>query len=144
MERYTQELWDTIMRIIHSFRSGMGTWEEMGLTFPQSMLLLVLRREGRISMGELSQGLRVTQSVATRMVDLLLEKGLVERGRDDSDRRLVMVALSAEGANIARQIEEYNQRKMSEALAAVPSDEREDLLRLLKRLQLQFEKEGTA
>jgi DNA-binding MarR family transcriptional regulator len=144
MERYTQELWDTIMRIIHSFRAGMSAWEEIGLTFPQSMLLLELRRGGRLSMGELSQRLQITQGVVTRMVDLILEKGLVERSRDEADRRVVQVELSRKGAGIARQIEEYNQRRMAEVLAAVPEKERYYLLEFLKGLQKQFEKEGTA
>ncbi|MEW6554581.1 MAG: MarR family transcriptional regulator [Actinomycetota bacterium] len=144
LERYTQELWDTIMRIIHSFRTGMGVWEEMGLTFPQTMLLIELRRGGRLSMGELSQRLHITQGVTTRMVDLLLEKKLVERSRDKEDRRVVFVGLSRKGAGIAQQVEEYNQEKMAEMLAAVPEKDKEFLLGFLKGLQRQFEKEGTA
>jgi DNA-binding MarR family transcriptional regulator len=144
LDRYTQELWDTIMRIIHGFRTGMGAWEEIGLTFPQAMLLLELRRGDQLSMGELSQRLHITQGVATRMVDLLLEKELVERSRDDADRRVVLVVLSRKGASIARQIEEYNRRKMGDLLAAFPEKERYDLLGFLKRLQRQFEEEGTA
>ena len=132
------------MRIIHSFRVGMSAWEEIGLTFPQSMLLLELRRSGRLSMGELSQRLQITQGVVTRMVDLILEKGLVERSRDEADRRVVQVELSRKGAGIARQIEEYNQRKMADVLADVPEKERYYLLEFLKGLQKQFEKEGTA
>lgn len=143
LEQYTLELWDMIMRIIHGFRTGMGAWEEIGLTFPQSMLLLELRRGGRLSMGELSQRLHITQGVTTRMVDLLLEKGLVERSRDKADRRVVLVALSRKGAGITRQIEEYNRRKMGDLLAAVPEEEREYLLEFLKRLLKQFEGEGT-
>lgn len=144
LERYTQELWDTLMRIINDFRTGMGAWEEIGLTFPQTILLLELRRDGRMSMGELSQRLRITQGVTTRMVDLLLEKGLVERGREKEDRRVVMVSPTAKGSAIARQIEKVNRRKMGEVLAGVPEKERDYLLEFLKGLQRQFEKEGTA
>jgi DNA-binding MarR family transcriptional regulator len=144
LDLYTQDLWDTIMRIINNFRAGMGAWEEIGITFPQTMLLLELQRVGRLSMGELSHRLRITQGVATRMVDLLLQKGLVERSRSESDRRVVMVAPSREGARIARQIEKVNRRKMGEVLATVPEKERYDLLEFLKGLQRQFEKEGTA
>ncbi len=104
LERYTQELWDMIMRIIHSFRTSMGTWEEMGLTFPQSMLLLELRRGGRLSMGELSQRLHITQGVATRMVDLLLEKKLLERSRDDTNPRVLFDPITRMGPEPPRKI----------------------------------------
>jgi DNA-binding MarR family transcriptional regulator len=144
LNRYTQDLWDTIMRIIHNFRAGHMALEEAGLTFPQTMLLLELQKGGRLSMGELSQRLGISQSVATRMVDLLLEKGLVERSRSETDRRVVMVAPTTQGASIARQIEEFNRHKMGEVLAAVPEKEREYLLEFLKGLEQQFEKEGTA
>ena len=144
LEGYTQELWDTVMRIIHNFRTGMGVWEELGLTFPQSMLLLELHRGGKLNMGELSQRLHITQGVATRMVDLLLEKGLMERGRDEEDRRVVLVSLSRKGARIVRQIEEHNRSRIGDFLAAVPEKERYYLLEFLKRLQEQFEKEDTA
>jgi DNA-binding MarR family transcriptional regulator len=143
LERYTQDLWDTIMRIMHNFRTGMSAWEEVGLTFPQTILLLELQRAGRCSMGELAKRLSITQSVATRMVDLLLEKGLVERSRDESDRRLVLVAPTRKGAGIARELEKTNRRKMGELLTAVPEKERYYLLELLKRLERQFEEEET-
>jgi len=144
MDRYTQDLWDTIIRIIHNFRAGHMALEKAGLTFPQTMLLLELQKGGRLSMGELSQRLGITQGVATRMVDLLLEKKLLERSRDKTDRRVVFVALSRKGAGIARQIEEYNRGKMGEVLAAVPEQEREYLLEFLRGLERQFEKDGTA
>jgi DNA-binding MarR family transcriptional regulator len=143
LDKYTQDLWDTIMRIIHNFRAGSMPLEEAGLTFPQTMLLLELQKGDRLSMGELSQRLQITQGVATRMVDLLLEKGLVERSRDQADRRVVMVAPTAKGAGIARQLEKYNRNKMAEVLAAFPEKEREYLLEFLKGLQRQFEKEVT-
>jgi DNA-binding MarR family transcriptional regulator len=143
LNKYTQDLWDTIMRIIHNFRAGHTALEEAGLTFPQTMLLLELQRGDRLSMGELSQRLGISQGVATRMVDLLLEKGLVERTRSDVDRRVVMVAPSVKGSSIAKQIEKFNRHKMGEVLAAVPEKEREYLLEFLKGLERQFEKEGT-
>lgn len=144
MDRYTQELWDTIIHIIHSFRAGTLPLEKAGLTFPQTMLLLELQKSGRLSMGELSQRLGITQGVTTRMIDLLLEKGLVERNRDKADRRVVMVAPTAQGSGIARQMVKFNRARMGEVLANVPEQEREFLLGFLKGLQRQFEKEGTA
>jgi MarR family transcriptional regulator, organic hydroperoxide resistance regulator len=143
LELYTQELWDTLMRIINNFRAGMAAWEKVGLTFPQTMLLLELQKVGLCSMGELAERLRITQGVATRMVDLLLDKGLVDRRRDKTDRRMVMVSPSGEGTRIAREIERVNRRKMGELLNAVPGKERDDLLSFLKGLERQFEKEGT-
>ena len=143
LEGYTQDLWDTIMRIIHNFRAGTAEWEEAGLTFAQAMFLLELRKAGRCSMGELSQRLGITQGVATRMVDRLLEKGMVERARGEKDRRVVLVKATEKGSAVARGIEELNRGKMQELFRHVPAKERTDLLALLKEIERRFEKEGT-
>ena len=146
LERYTQELWDTIIRIIHGFRTGITGGEEAEaaeLTFPQIMLLMDLRRSGTSSMGELSKRLHVNQGVATRMVDRLLEKGMVDRERDTDDRRVVLVSPTKKGSSVARDIEKLNREKMVELFRLVPAKEREDLLALLKEIERQFEKEGT-
>jgi DNA-binding MarR family transcriptional regulator len=143
LEQYTQELWDTIMRIIHGFRTGIIADEDIELTFPQIMLLMELRRTGTCSMGELSQRLGITQGVATRMVDRLLEKGMLERERDAEDRRVVRVTPTKKGSDVARDIEKLNRDKMKELFGLVPAKERADLLALLKEIERQFEKEGT-
>ena len=142
LERYTKELWDTIILIIHGFRASVTMGEDTELTFPQIMLLMELQRSGTCSMGELSKRLRITQGVATRMVDRLLEKGMVERERDTDDRRVVLVSPTQKGSVIARDIEKLNREKMVELFRLVPAKEREDLLALLKEIERQFEKEG--
>jgi DNA-binding MarR family transcriptional regulator len=143
LDQYTQELWDTIMRLIHSFRTSMSTIEEIEITFPQTMLLLELYKAGEFNMGELAQRLRISQGVATRMVDRLLERGLVERSRDEEDRRIVIVVPTQQGARIAREIEAVNKEKIGELLQAIPAKERTYLLELFNGLERQFEKEET-
>lgn len=144
LERYTRELWETALQLVHGFRSAMSVPEEMELTFPQTMLLLELRGTGGCSMGELARHLRVTQGVATRMVDRLVDKGLVERKRDVADRRVVLVAPTAEGEAIARHIEVVNRGKIMRLLAEVPEKERGDQLAFLKGMLRQLEKEEAA
>jgi DNA-binding MarR family transcriptional regulator len=143
LERYTQELWDTIIRIIHGFRTVIATDEDVELTFPQVMLLMELQRTGTCSMGELSQRLHITQGVATRMVDRLLEKGVVERERSADDRRVVLVTPTKKGIGIARDTERLNREKMKELFQRVPDDEREGFLAFLKEIERQFETEET-
>jgi DNA-binding MarR family transcriptional regulator len=141
LERYTRDLWNTIMRIIHSFRSGSVLKEDVELSLPQALMLLELNQAGTISMSELSQRLQVTQGVATRMVDRLLEKDMVERERDKVDRRVVLVSASVKGKRIAEEMERVNKAKMMELFQAVSGKEREDFLKFLQGLERQFEGE---
>jgi DNA-binding MarR family transcriptional regulator len=141
LERYTRDLWNTIMRIIHSFRSGSVLKEDVELSLPQSLMLLELNQAGTISMKELSQRLQMNQGVATRMVDRLLEKDMVERKRDKVDRRVVLVWTSVKGKRIAEEMERVNKTKIMELFQAVPIKEREDFLKFLQGMERQFEGE---
>ncbi len=142
IDSYAQELWETAMRLINIFRTGGSVLEEMELTFPQTMLLLELRVMGECSMGELSRRLGITQGVATRMVDRLVERGLVERRRDKADRRVVRVTLAQKAEGIAKRIENENRERLKQLFATVPEKERADLIAILKAMERQFEKEG--
>ena len=141
LERYTRELWNTIMHIIHNFRSGSVLKEDIELSLPQSLMLLELNQAGTLNMKELSQRLQINQGVATRMVDRLLEKEMVERERDKVDRRVVLVWTSRKGKRIAEEMEGVNKMKIMELFQAVPSKERDDFLKFLQGLERQFKGE---
>lgn len=78
---------------------GEELHERAGLTLAQYDVLLRLRdsEDGAMRMGELAEGVLVTTSGLTRVVDRLESAGLVERVRVSSDRRGVRVTLSDAG-----------------------------------------------
>ena len=52
-----------------------------------------LDAEGPLPMARLAEAMDVSQASATGIVDRMEQRGLVERQRDDADRRVVRVAL---------------------------------------------------
>ena len=72
------------------------------LTIPQLRTVNFLSR-GPERMTEIAAFLGVGLSSATGMVDRLVEKGLVERTHDRSDRRVVTCRLTDEGSRVFRQ-----------------------------------------
>src|SRR5699024_1894546 len=78
---------------------GEELHEQAGLTLAQYDVLLRLRdsEDATMRMGELAEGVLVTTSGLTRVVDRLEKAGLVERVRVSSDRRGVRVALTDNG-----------------------------------------------
>ena len=69
-----------------------------GLTLDEYDVLHQLQRAGGAArMSDLAQQVLISRATTTRVVDRLVERGWVERTRDDVDRRVVRVALSAEG-----------------------------------------------
>jgi len=77
---------------------GRDTHRAGELSYAQFGLLFGLAEHGELSASELAAFADVTPGSATQMLDSLAAAGLVERERSDRDRRLVLVTLTARGA----------------------------------------------
>jgi DNA-binding MarR family transcriptional regulator len=71
--------------------------EELGLTYPQYLALLVLWEQDGVSVSELGQRLSLDSGTLTPLLKRLEAAGLLTRLRDAEDERRVRVVLSAEG-----------------------------------------------
>ncbi len=72
-------------------------WLTSDLTVAQLRILLFLYTEGPSRMGSIASSIGIAVSTATGIVDNLVRKGLVVRGADPEDRRLVICTLSSQG-----------------------------------------------
>ena len=70
-----------------------------GLNLPQCQVLTVLKESGEMTMSELSKRLGVTMGAGTSLVDKLVGADMVDRRRDETDRRLVKVKLTTAGSD---------------------------------------------
>jgi DNA-binding MarR family transcriptional regulator len=139
LDTLAEELIETVILVFHRFRDERRWRGAEDLSFPQIMLLLQLRREGPMSVGEVARNLCVTQGVITRMVDLLKQKGLIERVRKTEDRRVVILSLTPQGKRKAARIRKVMVEETKDILRAVPSREREELHALLRRMRDRFD-----
>ncbi|MEM6972090.1 MAG: MarR family winged helix-turn-helix transcriptional regulator [Pseudomonadota bacterium] len=83
--------------IIRSYRPLLA---EIGLTYPQYLLMLVLWQDGERTVRELADRLKLSPSAVTPLVDRLEIAGLVRRQRDEQDRRVVHVGLTDQGSAV--------------------------------------------
>lgn len=71
---------------------------ESGLSHPMfEVLLLLAARPDGAPMGELSRQLVLTSGGATRLIDRMIEAGLVGRARSGEDKRVQLVTLTDAG-----------------------------------------------
>ncbi len=68
--------------------------------------MMILLSGGDDSIGSLSRRMGIAKPNITPMVDLLSEKGLVERIRSDTDRRVVNAHLTEEGKALLCRVQE--------------------------------------
>ena len=104
-----------------------------GLSLAQYHLLEPLAGGPRTNR-ELAELAGISAPTATRMVDGLLQRGLVSRVEDPSDRRAVVISLTDTGRPaLAKKVREYDARRQRVAAALEPHEQRvaTDLLRRL-------------
>lgn len=78
-----------------------------GLTMPQFNILRILRgAKKELSVNAIKERMVERSPNSTRLMDKLLEKGLIERIRCQEDRRIVYVKISKDGLQVLSQIDE--------------------------------------
>lgn len=71
----------------------------------------------------------------TRLIDKLIERGLVERHADPGDRRVVRIQLSAQGQSIWRDIDQCGNRVRERAMSGMDEAERLAFIRVLEQVR---------
>ncbi|WP_375486737.1 MarR family winged helix-turn-helix transcriptional regulator [uncultured Jatrophihabitans sp.] len=104
---------------------------EETVTIPQFRALVVLGRHERINLNGLAEELGVTASTAMRMVDRLLTAGLVTREENPTNRREVVLALSAEGAARVATVTRRRRAGIAAIVRAMPAERRSELVEAL-------------
>ena len=74
--------------------------DEIGLTYPQYLTMLVLWERDEISVGELGTRLHLDSGTLTPLLKRLAAMQLVERRRDDADERRVIISLTKRGRGL--------------------------------------------
>ncbi|WP_123670367.1 MarR family winged helix-turn-helix transcriptional regulator [Actinocorallia herbida] len=121
-------------RTSRGLRSRMAAaLAEIGLTARMHCVLVHALEEERtqVQLAEIGDMDKTTMVVT---VDALEKAGLAERRPSSKDRRARIIAITAEGAEVARRSQEIVDGVHSAALGELPEDEREVMLRALTRL----------
>jgi DNA-binding MarR family transcriptional regulator len=125
---------DALAQAVRRARGPNGHGADGGLTLSQYALLEGLhgRRAARVQ--ELAAGAGITASTATRILDALERRGIVERAREDVDRRAVSVSLTTLGSELLHAEEDWLRGRQRSFYASLPPAEQELAPDLLLRL----------
>ncbi|MER7668215.1 MarR family winged helix-turn-helix transcriptional regulator [Kitasatospora sp. NPDC096128] len=74
--------------------------EELGLTYPQYLVLLVLWERGSVAIKDIGAALQLDYGTLTPLIKRLEAVGLVRRERRPDDERTVLVTLTDEGVGL--------------------------------------------
>jgi DNA-binding MarR family transcriptional regulator/GNAT superfamily N-acetyltransferase len=128
----TRAAWEQLLRLFTDMDArGDRLLKQIGLTAGDSRVLTSLDNQSAHSIGSLAHRWRCDVSTATRAVDRLEERGLVERRSKDGDRRVRLVALTPQGGRVKAKLTAGRLRPPSE-LAALSAAEVSALMRALR------------
>lgn len=100
----------------------------------QPLLCALLKHEGQMSQRDLMCKFDLKAGSLSEVLSKLEKDGLIERTRDEADRRQLNVALTAEGKELAEAEQGRREKFRAEAFTCITDDERVQLEDMLTRI----------
>src|SRR5437879_3846497 len=136
------ELGQAFRRVFRTLSRIRGRDTHLGgeeISHAQFELLGELYERGELPAGGLAAAARMAPGTVTQMLDHLAESGHVERARSESDRRVVVSRLTAQGRRKLEAKREAWAERWQGALEGLDVEELRTATRVLERLGAMFE-----
>ena len=112
--------------------SGLVVFKQEMVPEAQIKLVVHLAAHGPQTMSEVADGLEVTTPAITGLVDKLEKRGMVERVRDQQDRRVVRVRLAPHAQQMAEAHITERRRQMRTVLETLTPEEQRTFIKTLR------------
>lgn len=116
------------------FQRMATTLRDGDMSFSQLNTLYRLYRNGPQTIAEIAKGAAISQNAASRMVEGLVQGGLVERHEVQSDRRQKRVELTLAGVERLQDLQIFTVNTYAELLAQVPASALRHLIEALEEV----------
>ena len=124
VETITDDL-HTVYSSLH--RLSLPTLLKLDLTMAQFKALVVVEASSGISVCEVGRELGIGESAASLLVDQIVRHGYVGRTTDPADRRRVLLAVTAPGKKLIRELRHGRRQSLDGWLADLDDDDRSAL-----------------
>lgn len=129
-----QLMLDFVRKLSHlSNGESLALLNQSGLTLPQVITLHILRDHGDCSISELADVLRLSRAASSHLAERLVQKNLVLRVEDETDRRHKRVSITTRGASLTTKLDNTRFRAMEHSLSVLSADTRLQLLTAIER-----------
>jgi MarR family transcriptional regulator, organic hydroperoxide resistance regulator len=133
---------DPFLELALGLKAGQRVFERwaneamrpLGLTGAQADALLVIRQAGPLSLKELGELLIAEAGHPSRLVDRLVDAGLVERREAGDDRRRVILSLTPQGRKVEKQAAEARHAIVEASAQLFGGEDVEPVLALVRKL----------
>ncbi len=101
----------------------MESWKDLDVPLAQLNSLFMINCKGSTNFRKLSDDLGVTPGDVTGIIDRLVKQGLVSRGEDPQDRRVIVLQATDKGRALLANLRESGANQMAQILAHMNSEE---------------------
>lgn len=135
MQDYEQRIIQSLRQLIHAVDlDSRQLASEHQITGPQLACLTAVSRLRQPAVSELAQAVHLHPSTVVGILDRLAEKGLIERRRDEADRRVVKVRATPRGRRQVAKEPSRLRKRLARKLDGLSGRRREQLARALEEL----------
>ncbi len=133
---------EVVPELMRHIRSRMRAHRGAGLSVPQLRSLLFVNRNAGAALGRLAEHLGLTPPSASRLVEELVQRKLLERSTSADDRRRLQLGVSAAGRHLLEAVLRETQAGLSAELARLKPEELASVSRGLQALRACFAAPG--
>lgn len=101
------DLYAASRAVTAAYRPMLG---DLGLTYPQYLVVVLLAEHGRVTIGDVARTLRLDHATLTPLLRRLEAAHLLTRSRDPHDARSVVLELTDRGRRVAAEREDIQCR----------------------------------
>jgi DNA-binding MarR family transcriptional regulator len=127
-EECARSVLDVAPPVVRVIRKIMRGYRLQDLSVPQFRAMALLNFSPRVSLSCVADYVGTSLPAASRMIDGLVCKKLVEREGSSKDRRQVSLALTPRGKSLFQESRLATQRQLSERLASLSAGERRTIV----------------
>jgi DNA-binding MarR family transcriptional regulator len=135
--KLANDAWESLLTVHATFMKSFAAepiWGDVSMK-EYDVLYALTKSSEPVRLTDLHRRVLLSQPALSRMVDRLVERGLVERCADTGDKRVVRLALTEAGRACQRQVGRAHARDVSAAMTARVNDsDLDELTRITRAL----------
>ena len=136
----TEEIFARLDRVLPLLLSRLAHQTRVPGLGPAAMATLrKLKLSGTCTVSGLAEWMGVTSATVTGITNKLVSQNLIQRWREESDRRVVRLKLTTDGSEMLSHVERLRREKTSRILMKLHEEDLRKLADILERLVIAIE-----
>lgn len=134
--RLANESWESLLRAHASLMRRYqedGIWEDLSMT-EYDVLYTLAKANSPVRLNDIRDGVLLSQPALSRLIQRLVDRGLIARAEDTTDRRALMLKLTDSGIEKQKRVGRAHAKTVAKEMAPLEQAEMKQLKALCQKL----------